>query len=434
MRTTGERRSLRLNVLAMGGFTVVRGLLAFAASLVITRGLSTDDRGVYGFVTGTTTVLLMLAGLGIGSAMTRARAADSATTQDLYRASFAIGAANGLLASGLFFLAYVLGRASLFSGVTWGEAVTVMLVLPPMLVLSHWTVVSYLDDRIVEINRAYTVAGLLLLVGVGTVGLAGGLTAATVVIVWAVAGLLPLLTMLRPSRVRGAFSRVSLVGQLVGFGLRANIATVALVLVWRVDVFLVKGYRGLTELAMYGVAVALCEIMLSVAVSLRVALTPRQGDRSDRAGLVAAISTATRLTIAAGVTAALVLGLLAEPIVVHLYGERYADAAGAMRWLVPGIVALVVQGPLLDFLLAEGKVAGVTVITVASVVINIALNITLLPDHTFVAAAVASTVTYALSSVLILALFVREAAVGWRRMLVATPADVRAVVRRSHST
>jgi O-antigen/teichoic acid export membrane protein len=219
----------------------------------------------------------------------------------------------------------------------------------------------------------------------------------------------------------------------VRYGLRANVATVALILAWRLDVFLVKGYRGLTELAMYAVAVGLCEIGLQVALSLRIALTPLQGAASGRDQLVETLSSVTRLSLVVGLVGAVAVALAAHPLVTVLYGARYEAATEAVRWLVPGIVALVVQGPLVDFLLTEGRVVAVSVITMSALVINIALNVALLRDHTFVAAALASTITYVLSCGLMLALFGRVAHVGWRIVLVPRRADLLRVVHRRPS-
>jgi O-antigen/teichoic acid export membrane protein len=423
-------RSLRRNAAVSTVTSIVRGLLAFAAALVVTRGLSTAGRGTFSLVTATSTVLLMLSALGIGTAMTRAKATGRTAVDELYRASFVVGAAIGSVASLVFLLTFVLARQSLFSGVTTEEAVLVAVALPPLLILNHWTVVAYLEDRIAEISAALTAGGVLFLLSVGVIGVIGSLTAPIVVLAWVVTSLVPFTLLLRSSRLPKGPRTRKVARELVAYGLRVNVATVALTLAWRADVFLVKGYRGVVELAMYGVAVGLCEVLLQVALSLRIALTPLQGTSSNRASLVDVLSVVTRLTLGSGVVAAVVVALAARPLVVLLYGDRYAAAAGAVRWLIPGIIVLVAQGPLIDFLLTEGQVAGVTAITIAALAVNVGANVTLLPHHTFVVAAVVSTITYATSCGLLLLLFVLTTKTRWRRVLVPTPTDLRMLRRR----
>lgn len=410
---------------------VVRGVLGFATSVVITRSLSTEARGTFSFITNGTSVLIMLAGLGIASALTRAKASGSADIDQLYRASFVIGGVVGTAASGSFVLLYALTRSTLLSGITVGEASAVAVLVPPLLVLSHWTVVAYLEDRIVEIS-AVTIGGSLLFLALLSAGAAAGtLDAPKTIATWAVTALVPFALLVRPGRLRVGRDLRRVARDLVAYGLRTNLAVVGLILAWRVDVFFVKGFRGIRELALYAVAVGLAEIVLQVATSLRVALTPRQGDRSDRTGLVTSLATITRLTVFAGAVATLVVVPLSRVLVTGLYGERYAASAEALAWLAPGIVALVAQGPLLDFLLAEGAVRAVTWAAVLGLVANVALNAMLLPHHTFVVAAVASTATYVLSCAMTMTAFRRATEVTWSGLLLARRHDLLAIVRRA---
>jgi O-antigen/teichoic acid export membrane protein len=102
---------------------------------------------------------------------------------------------------------------------------------------------------------------------------------------------------------------------------------------------------------------------------------------------------------------------------------------------MPGVVALVLQGPFVDYLLVENRVLAVTVATVTSVVVNVAMNVVLLRDHTFVAAAVASTVCYFVSCLWSMWLFHRDTHVTWRDTWLLRGADISALrLRRSVAT
>jgi O-antigen/teichoic acid export membrane protein len=217
------------------------------------------------------------------------------------------------------------------------------------------------------------------------------------------------------------------------FAVRANVASIALILAWRLDVFFVTSIRGAAELGQYAVAVTLAEVMLAVASSLRIALTPRQGQHKDRHLLVVAIARVTRLSVTTGLIVTVTLAPLAGRLMETLYGPRYGPAAGALVWLLPGIVALVAQGPLIDFLLVEERVRAVTGATVVGLVVNIGLNLALLPHHDFRAAAAASTVSYVVSCTWCVLLFRRHTGTRLRHLLIATPADVR-VALSGHGT
>jgi O-antigen/teichoic acid export membrane protein len=173
--------------------------------------------------------------------------------------------------------------------------------------------------------------------------------------------------------------------------------------------------------------VGIAEIILTLAVSMRIALTPLQGDSENRDRLVAALEAVTRLTLSLGALAAVTLALVARPLLSFLYGARYSEAGPALVWLVPGIVLVVAQGPLIDFLLAEARVRAVSIATLAGLSVNVGLNLVLLPHHSFVAAAAAATVSYSLSGIWIIVLFARHTGADWRRLLLVHLSDLRSL-------
>ena len=410
---TTQRRSLRRNAVATAGSNIARGALTFVAMIVLTRELTTSARGTFGFVANAVLLLVMIGGLGISTGLTWAKAKDGRSIPELYPAANLLGIVFGTLAGALFVLAYAVAPGRLFHGVTWQEAALVAVLVPLLLVVNHWSVIASLEDRIPEFAAA-TVAGAAgFLVAISIVAATTTLTATTAVLVWGATSALPLAFLIRRARMGRLWAARHTAWAVLRFGARTNVATLALILAWRVDVFLVKGFRGASELGLYAVAVSLGEIFLQVAVSFRIALTPMQGSADDRDQLVASICRVSRLMFAAGLVVSVCAIGLATPLVRLLYGESYASAGTAVAWLMPGIVALVLQGPIIDYLLVEGRIAPVTAATASSVVVNVALNALLLRHHTFVAAAIAATVCYVFSCLWCVVLFQRHTRVRW---------------------
>ena len=422
-------RSLRLNTIVTASSSVARGILGFAASLVVTRALSTEARGVYSFTTNATSLLVMLAGVGVPSAMTTMKAQGKIDTGELYRATYLLGVAAGAATSLAFLAAYLLQPGTLFRGVTPTVAVIVAFLIPIMLVLTYWSVVAYLDDRVVEFGLATIGASAVMLLAVIGLALGRALNGFSVILVWGLTTVLPLLIIGRPSQLLGAWQSRATALHLFRFGLKVNLATIALILTWRLDVFFVKGFRGARELAFYVVAVGVAEIILQVAVSFRVALTPLQGSASNRARLAETIVALTRLTVLVGAFGALLLTVFSHFIVISLFGTRYAPSAAALVWLVPGVVALVAQGPLIDYLLAEDHLVGVTKITGLALIVNVALNVGLLQHFNFVVAAAASSVAYFISFGACVFLFAHHTNIPSRKLFIPVMTDFRNLTR-----
>lgn len=415
------------NMVAATATNIGRGVIGFASGIIVARALGPLGRGEYSAVTTSALILVMLAAVGMPSALTQARAKVGRSIAELYSASVLVAAAGAVLTLVLGAAFYLVAGSRVLRLSQPADLVWVAIVLAPLLVLNHWTAVAYLEDRIKEFGLASIAGALFFLGSVAIARLAGQLSASLAIALWAVASILPLAVMVRRRRLQISPGLREVAVGLIRFSLRANVATLALILVWRVDVLLVDWQRGLRELGLYSVAVALAEILLQGAVSARVALTPLQGSPEGREELVVWICRLNRVMLAGLSLLALLVGLSAGIVLRFTYGPAFAAAAPALVWILPGVVALVLQGPLIDYLVTEGKVRDVSLICVFALLINVAINVVFLPHHSFVVAAVASTVAYVLSSGLCLAAFARHTGVRVSTLMIVRRSDIDVV-------
>jgi O-antigen/teichoic acid export membrane protein len=423
-----KRRSrFASNVVTSVATNAGRGLLGFASGIIVSRALGPQGRGEFTLVTSSALVLVMLAAAGMPSALTQARAKAARTIAELYSSSILVGAAGGIIAIGLASAWYFAAGNRALRIAQPRDLIWVVVATPTLLVLNHWTVVAYLEDRIKELGIASMIGALFFLVGAAIGKVTETLTPSTAIALWALGSMLPLAVMFRPRRIQFSAGLRAVALGLVGFSLRANIVTLALILVWRLDVFLVDWQRGLRELGLYSVAVALGEVLLQVGVSARIALTPLQGSPDEREELVGRICRLIRVLLAGLSLAALLIALLSGILVRVAYGPAFSDSAPALVWILPGVVALVLQGPVLDYLVVEGRVRAVTAICVLGLAVNVAINLAFLPHHSFVVAAVASTVAYTLSCGLCFSLFTRQTGASFKQLLMVGRTDFAAV-------
>lgn len=415
-------RSLRSSVATAVVTNLLRGFIGFVTGLVIARGLGPAGRGSFTFITNATMIAVLLGSGGISSALARAKVAEGKSPQELYLASAIVAAAVGGVGATIIFASYRLAP-SVFAGIGGGQVFWVILLVIPLLVMSNWTAVGYLEDRVREFTLAALAGSVVFLAAIAVLLVSFGLTTGSLTAAWGLSSLVPLLFVGRARLARPTTAGLKLARRLLNFGSRANLATLALVLTWRIDVVLVKAHRGLRELGLYAVAVGIGEIFIQIAVSLRVALTPRQGSGLNRSSLVDTIGLASRCMTAMGIAAVFGSLVLSRTIISVVYGSEFEPAALALVWLMPGVAALALQGPLLDFLLVEGRLRGVTVSTTAGLVVNIVMNSVLLRNHSFLLAAVASTVAYVVSCTGCVALFCRATGQPLRALLLFTPRD-----------
>ena len=387
---------------------IARGIVALGGSVVITRALGPDGRGVFSFVTNAVGVLVLLATAGTPAALTRAKATQGVTPGRLYRSSAQISALSGGLAVVGFVVAYLLLRHGLFSGVRLEQAGAVVALVPLVLLSGFWTVVAYLEGLVLRVGLYSLLSVFGLLMASCVLALMHSLTPGSIIVAWGATSVLPLILLSRRAfRPDLGGATPGLLRSLLRYSARANVASLSLILVWRMDVFMVKGYRGYGELGAYSVAVSIGEILLQVAIALRVALLPQQGRGDDREGLRCSIAKFTRFTLSVGLPAAGLLAASSTFAVRLLYGEEFVAAAPAVALLAPGVVFIVAQGPLIDYLLVEGELLAVTRAAVVALAANVLINVLLLPSHTFLVAAWSSSAAYCITFIMCLTTYCR---------------------------
>ena len=183
---------------------------------------------------------------------------------------------------------------------------------------------------------------------------------------------------------------------LLRLSLTANLAAMSVLVLWRIDVLLVKVTLGFAELGRYSAATSVAEIALVLVMSVRWGLLPHHGSAAPRQAVHATVARLVRTGVAAGAVLAIVLGVASGPLLVLLYGETFRSAGTALAVLVPGVIALGLHYPMFDALYAAGRVKVLTVLGCGVCGLEIVLDLWLLGEHGIVVAAAVSTLCYSL--------------------------------------
>jgi O-antigen/teichoic acid export membrane protein len=161
----------------------------------------------------------------------------------------------------------------------------------------------------------------------------------------------------------------------------------------------------------------------------------RAVDPNADAALTAA--TLTRTTLALTALLAIPAAILGPRLVRIVYGSQFTDAGVALRLIIPGVVAYSVVAVLSRYLTGRGRPGTATLILVLGLVVNVIANFWLVPRFGILGAATASSLSYALTAVVFVIVFVRvsnrgvvETLVLRRSDLVAAGTVVTSVVRR----
>jgi O-antigen/teichoic acid export membrane protein len=203
-----------------------------------------------------------------------------------------------------------------------------------------------------------------------------------------------------------------------GFGVQDFLG----VLLAKLDVVFLSLIATSTAVGLYGAAYRLLEstFFIGTAVLGAFAAMYTYLGRDTDPSVQTVFERSVKLLVALLLPCAVGFGLLAEPLVRLLFGDELVDAAVPLRLLAPAIVFLGVVTIASSLLIARGRVELLIRAGIAAVVLNVALNLALIPPLDEAGAATAMLVTAALLAAVLLAR--AAAAVGgvpWRRMLAA---------------
>ena len=208
------------------------------------------------------------------------------------------------------------------------------------------------------------------------------------------------------------------------YGLRVYASNVLGLLGYRADVFILSAFKSDAQVALYGVAVMAVERLWMPSQAVGLAVFPRIAEERDddvRRSITPVLARNTLWLTALCGGALYLLGDLAVSI---LFGSRYHAAVRALNVLIPGVILYAGARVMSNDIAARGRPGINSTLSGISVVINIGLNLVLIPRYGFTGAAWASTISYSAFFFLMLALFCRVARVPVRAATIPTRSDM----------
>jgi len=432
-RTTGpphvlvQDRGLTRDVFGTYGTSALRIGLGTIVGVITARVLGPHNRGVFSLVYLLPATVATLAKLGLAQASVYSIRRDRMPPERVV--------ANALLAAlvvgGVFvLLAFVLRHrllATVLRGVPEWAMLIALPVIPLLLFESYFFGILQALGRFGLCNARLLIETVLLVLGmlIFLVGFGGGLGAA-ILVVLCVQVLLDawlLVTVWRwfPSSWK---LDLPLLGREIRFGLKSHIQVLAQHLHLRADAYLVAYFLDPAQVAFYVLAVRLAEFMLDIAEAVGVVLYPRLASLGDGA-MHELTAQACRRTLLLTTIGGVLLSLFGPAVIVLWYGAAYAPAGRPLRLVAVGVVTMSIFVLLTRNFTSRNKQQVNIVAGFIALVGNIVLNLFAIPAMGIVGAALASLISYAAATALLIGFFLRESHLSVWDVLLAKPEDLR---------
>lgn len=182
----------------------------------------------------------------------------------------------------------------------------------------------------------------------------------------------------------------------IRYGLKAYLAAFFAFIVLRIDLLMVKYILGSEQAGYYSIAATMADMVYMLPVVIGTILFPKLSALSDNRKkweLTKKISYGVGCLMIVLVVAAV---SLAKPVMGFLYGKAFLPAVPAFIWLMPAILLLSVNSVLMNYFASIGMPSIVIYSPGVAALLNIILNIYLIPARGCVGAAWSSVAAYGL--------------------------------------
>lgn len=389
-------RRLGVNTLAQTIGLALGTILGFANFLLVTRGLGPE---AFGDLTAATVFLLFpvaLADVGLATGVLREISVAPDRTEVVLRASLPL---RFVIAVGVLGLA--LG-VSLVLPFNEREQTAIWLSSPAsLLTLLALGVYPLFQARLqMHVPVGATLAGRILTLVLIVAAFASGRGFNAVVLSYVAGALLTFAIVYavaaRRVSLRPLFD-TTYWGRLLRGSLAIGVATGLFLSYYRVDTVLVALLRDSHETGLYGAAFKFVEIgevlVAAIGVSVFPSLARMAATADERLGN--AVQRSVEVVAAFGAPILVGILLVADELVALTAGEEFAGAAAALRLLVPYLALLFLSAILIRLAAALHLDRNLLVLAILILLLNIGLNVALLPAYGYKVAALTSTASEA---------------------------------------
>lgn len=382
---------------------LVGTVLGFAGTLLITNLLGASVFGGFRYGIALLNVSAVVAALGMNDGVTRFIGRESGAAYF----SSAVGVAGTfsfVLGAGLFTAAPVIAEVAFEPDATiylQGAAIAV-----PLLTLGNIAIAAArgqghalpgtLFPDIARPLVKFLGVAVVVSSGLGAAGLAGIIPLMTLVIcigawayLWGVD-----VRFMRPSR--------NVTRSILTFSIPLVLSQGIWFVMNNADTILIGYFRDQAAVGVYAAAFSLAVLLNLIVNSVGALFMPnvaKLADSGDYDGVRRVYQTGTRWMLVAAVPIA--FGLFSFPdIALRMFGSEFPAAAGALLILAIGFLTHIVAGLNSSALKALDETRIILLNQVATVVVNIVLNVILIPPYGFVGAAIATTTSFGISNLL----------------------------------
>ena len=414
--------------------TVVRQLVGIAlgmiSAMIISRTLGVEGQGKYALVVLLPNVLYTIFNMGIAPATVYYIGKKKFALENVFKMNLLLALVLSLVTIIVGILFIVFFHEQFYESVPLQAMCMILCVLPFLFLNKNLQVIFQGREQFEKFNIVVILnqAGLLLFstlfLLVLDFELVGALLAFILTQILMLLGVFYFLRTEFQLRLSSGSISIDYLKASIVYGMKGHLSNILAFINYRIDLFIIAYFLNDAAVGLYSIAVSIVERIWIVSQSVSAVLFARVSNLStdqERANFTAIVS---RNVMFISLLAGGFLFFLGGWIITTLFGEAYTDSITPFLYLIPGVVLLSYARILSHFFAGIGRPEINTYVASFTTLLNISLNIYLVPKFGVKGAAIATSITYASNMIIKSTIF------GWKNkvsvidFLIIKPSDL----------
>lgn len=414
--------------------TVVRQLVGIAlgmiSAMIIARTLGVEGQGKYALVVLLPNVLYTIFNMGIAPATVYYIGKKKFALENVFKMNLLLALVLSLATIIVGILFIVLFHQQFYESVPLQAMYMILCVLPFLFLNKNLQVIFQGREQFEKFNIVVILnqVGLLLFSTLFLLildfELFGALLAFILTQILMLLGVFYFLNTEFQLRLSSGSISIDYLKASIVYGMKGHLSNILAFINYRIDLFIIAYFLNDAAVGLYSIAVSIVERIWIVSQSVSAVLFARVSNLNtdqERANFTAIVS---RNVMFISLLAGSSLFFLGGWIITTLFGEAYTDSITPFLYLIPGVVLLSYARILSHFFAGIGRPEINTYVASFTTLLNISLNIYLVPKFGVKGAAIATSITYASNMIIKSTIF------GWKNnvsvidFLIIKPSDL----------
>lgn len=369
---------------------------SFIISVLLARLLGAEGRGIVAALFVLPNLIISLADMGIRQSSAYMIGQKKYTVQEVFSSSLVLWLLASIISIIVLISYYMFPSTTQYN---WGLIVIAISLVPIKILETYYYGIHQGKQQIEIMNKRHIISflsrlvGVVILVWVLSTGVYGAavatlLASASVVLYsfWTLKDTVKFKLNYKKGLPQKLF-RKGIVFALVLFILNIN---------YRIDILILERFVSAAEIGIYSVGVGLSELIWQLPTAIGTVLFASSTNSTSDIDAAKKAAKLLRVSLVFLVTGSILFALTSKWIVPFIYGNEFQSASEVINLLLPGIILVVIIQILHASLSGRGyPLVGIRIFILA-IIVNIVLNVLLIPIYGINGAAISSTISYAI--------------------------------------